>query len=359
MQTETPATPTGAPAAKATGRAAFVATMAAKRQAGPAADEAPPAALDATDEADAEEAAAASDETPPVTPPAAKEPALDAAATHRLAAAQKEERRRKEAATAERAAIKAEADKARAEIEEQRASVAAQAKAAKDFEALRERARSSPRAALEMLRSFGYDGDAFESIARAAWAETAEGKKHPANRAAAEQTMAQREATDAIAEAKREAAEAREEAKAIRKLIEERDAATANERMVNDYLDGVQKAADAADAPLVRQWAAKAPAKVRQQFHAVARELSAEIDGDAPDPAAVVAEVERRRRAELEEMGFDPAALLAPPKKPGAPPPKVLGTSTPAPSQPPRPLTPDERRAEFIRKKQAGKLDDK
>jgi hypothetical protein len=72
----------------------------------------------------------------------------------------------------------------------------------------------------------------------------------------------------------------------------------------------------------------------------------------------VIAELERRRRAQLEEDGIDLAVYLGAPKKPaGPPPPKVLGRGNAAPTTPPRKLTAQERREEFVRLKQSGKFD--
>ena len=366
-----PPTPAAAPAAKS-GRDAYVAAMAARTPppsvAEDLADASTPAPEPVADpQADPPEADAAATETPAAdvagdAPPPEKAPAVDAVTAARLAAAQKADRARKDARAtelvAERAAIKADREKADREIAEQRAEIE---KERGQLAKLRERVKYEPDAVLAEL---GLDEDGFEHASRAAWARSTPGKADPQQRDAVLRAQREREqasrANAEIEAAKKEAAEARAEAVAVRKLIEERDQTAKREQAANAYLDEAAKVATAStEAPLVARWLGKSPAKAREAMGMAAMDLL-ERDGVVPGHAEVVAELEARERARLEDLGYDVAVLLAPAAAPtpaGAPPPKVLPRTGGGPTQPPRKLTPEEQRAEFIRKRQAGKLD--
>ena len=107
---------------------------------------------------------------------------------------------RKDALKAEREALRAEHAAELAKIEEQRGSVAATAKAAKEFEALKAKAASDPLAAIELLRSLGYDDNAFVAVSHAAWAETPKGREDPRHKETAAKLAREREVGGGLAE---------------------------------------------------------------------------------------------------------------------------------------------------------------
>ena len=253
MQTSAPA-----PAPAATGKAPsardlFVADMAAMRApsapapakdaepAAPSDDDIPvdPLALaDGGDpEADDPEATAAAVLAAAKDAPAPpKDEQLDPAQAKRIEAAQRDERRRKDALKAEREALRAEADAERAKIEEQRGSVAAAAKAAKEFDALKARAAADPMAAIELLRSLGYDDNAFAAVSHAAWGETPKGREDPRHKENAAKLARDREVGGGLAEMRKEIAD-------LKASLESRDRSAATERAVNGYLDAAMEVA--------------------------------------------------------------------------------------------------------------------
>ena len=303
------------------------------------------------------------------------DPAPDPLAAKGLAAVQKAERRHKEQVAAWKAEQKAATDAARAEIEEQRGAFAAQAAKIKEYEALRAKASSDPLAAVELLRSLGYKDDAFAPIAYAAWAETPKGKENPANRAQAERLARDRSGDDRVAALEKKLAE-RDERDAKR----EQEAAT--ERAVGGFLDAAAALAETGkvteddgegnevvtatvEAPIFKRWLKSDRAAARHQILVVGNELAEKAQRERdpmPTPAEVLAEVEKRERIALRKRGIDPAtlaaAVVAPPKKPGDPPSKTLSRTGAGPAVVKPKLTPEEERADFIRRRDAGKLED-
>lgn len=389
-QTDTPAAPPGAPS----GKAARAATRAAGREAfvSARADE-PPLSPDLGDEADAAAAAAAS--AAPVDPvdeeneaeaalaepaPAAKEPPIDPAAAKRLEAAQREERRRKEQIAKERAEAKAAHDAREAKLKEREDAIAAQAKRVADYEAAVSRAKVDPIAAFHAL---GYAPEDLDIVAKAAWYASPAGQaaaaKDPTQRDEVMRTLRERELLGAQSKQGSEVAELRDLIAKQNERIEQMTREQSVQGVANEFLDHVEdsvgdehpvlsraltaakaKAADRTLPVAERREAAQAVKALRAEFLDVARDLY-QRDGVEPDPADVAAEVESRRVAQMKRWGLDPSVLAKPvePKKPaGTPPPRVLGKGNGAPAQPPRKLTPEEKRAEFIRNKQAGKLDE-
>jgi len=392
MQTSQNA-PAAAPPAKAPSpRDLFVADMAAMRapaEAKPAAKEPAPseddvpvdplALADGGDpEADDAEATAAAVLAAAKDAPApAKEEALDPAQAKRIEAAQREERRRKDALKAEREALRAEHAAELAKIEEQRGSVAATAKAAKEFEALKAKAASDPLAAIELLRSLGYDDNAFVAVSHAAWAETPKGREDPRHKETAAKLAREREVGGGLAEMRKEIAD-------LKASLESRDKHAATERAVNGYLDaamevaatgkvteiddeGNEIVAATVEAPIFKRWMKSDKAAARAQVMAVADELAGKAQRERepmPTPAEVLAEVERRERIALKKRGLDPAKLFteaapAPAKKPTPPPPgRTLERAGAAPAPTKKKLTEEEIRADFIRQRASGKFDD-
>jgi hypothetical protein len=111
--------------------------------------------------------------------------------------------------------------------------------------------------------------------------------------------MREREAEDRIAKLERELAESR-------KASEQEKAQAATAREIEGYLNGITKAIKD-EHPLAKRLMEKAPELARQRFAQIAYELG-ERDNELPDADDVIAEYEKRRRAELEIDGIDWAA---------------------------------------------------
>lgn len=284
---------------------------------------------------------------------------LDPATAKLMAASQREEKRRREAIASERAALKAAHEKALGELEAQRREIEEHRKSLDEFRGLRERAKYAPDAVLEAL---GLSAEDFEPAARALYARSPAAANDPKAKATAQAMMRERETAGSISELRKEIEAERkawrEETAALKKEISDRERTAEAQKAVDEYLGNVQKSVSPDDAPLVARWAEKSPAKVRQAFHAVALDLLEANDGAVPEPAEVVAEVERRRRADLEDSGFDVASILSPTKAKASSgsPPKTLARAGASPAAPAKRLTAEEQRAEFVRRRDAGTL---
>lgn len=315
--------------------------------------------------------------TPPSDPPAADPPAEEPAAdppepapaaeqvdpetARRMAAGQKQEERIRRMMADERKKIADERKKALDELAAEREAFkkehSASLEEARSFAALKARARQDPDA---ILAALGLDETDADLAMRALYPRTKAGKEDPNARANTARAMADRARADEVAAAKKEAADARAEAAAVRKLIEDRDAASRAEKAANEWLDAAQKATTSADAPIVTRWLEKNPARARQRIGEVAMEML-DRDGVVPDHAEVIAEVESRRRAEMEADGYDIAAYVgkAPVKKPTGPgPSKTLGQAGGAPAAPKPKLTGADLLDDIKRKIELGQLDD-
>lgn len=204
---------------------------------------------------------------------------------------------------------KADLDLERAELARQRAEVTSKVSS---FEDLQKLARKDPIAALAKL---GFQSeDDFALIGRAAYTQTKEGKADPKAASAVAQTARERELMDQLAELRKGFDDLRSE-------FQTRDQRAASQQFVERYLDEAVKAIPAERKTLIGNLHTKSPAKARQALHALGAEMersAMEADGATkydpsytPSHAAVVAEYEKRRRAELEEQGVDVDALLA------------------------------------------------
>lgn len=237
--------------------------------------------------------------------PEAEEGKGDPDLQKRLAIVAKHEKRAKEREAkakaeieAERAAVRKERSEIDREIQAARAEIEA-------FKQARERAKYDPAG---VLRALGLSEDDLGPAARQLWAHSKEQSADPKNREAAARLMKEREAEDRISKLERELAEER-------KAREAEKSRAQTESRVNEYLTGITKAVSAEDHPLAARAVEKSPERARMRFAAIAHELS-ERDGDLPDADDVLAEYEKRRRAELEEDGVDVAAMLK--RKPAA-----------------------------------------
>jgi ferritin-like protein len=216
----------------------------------------------------------------------------------RLAVVAKHERRAKE----REAAVKAAIEKERGELRREREAIEREIRDAKGeidrFAQLKDRARFDPAG---VLKALGLVDDDFGPAARQLWALTKEQAQDPRNREAAARMMKDRESEDRITRLERELAEQKKAAS------EHTERARAAEK-AEAYLANVIKAATD-EHPLAKRLIEKSPQKSRERFAAIADELF-DREGDLPDADDVLAEYEKRRRAELEDDGVDVAAML-------------------------------------------------
>jgi hypothetical protein len=216
----------------------------------------------------------------------------------RLAVVAKHERRAKD----REAAVKAAIEKERGELRRERESIERELRDTKSeidrFAQLKDRARLDPAG---VLKALGLVDDDFGPAARQLWAMTKEQSADPRNREAAARLMKDRESEDRITRLERELAEQRKAA------TEHSERARAAEK-AEAYLANVIKTASD-EHPLAKRLIEKSPQKSRERFAAIADELF-DRDGDLPDADDVLAEYEKRRRAELEDDGVDVAAML-------------------------------------------------
>ena len=258
-----------------------------------------PAPTPPPDEAPAEggEAPPAGDTDPSLgedpTEPDAEQPAppvesVDPELSKRLEAVQAAERRKME--NIERRFKELEAKGA--ELERQWGERIRRAEA---FEQLSQRAKYDPASVLSEL---GLTDDDFEPAARQLYSRSKAAANDPRTRAAAEQAMRERESQGAIGDLRRQMHE-------LQRQLLERDQRETDARETATYLSHVQKALSD-ETPIVKQWLSKAPQRAQDELINAARRLYQE-HGEVPEPAALLRELEKARRAELEELGVDVA----------------------------------------------------
>ena len=152
----------------------------------------------------------------------------------------------------------------------------------------------------------------------------AAGSKDPKARAAAQRLQREREQSDDVGKLRREL----EELKSARATEQQE---TSRRQVVEQFTEALVTAAkgEAKEAaPVVNKLLAKNPAKTREKLFAIADELGRAL-GAPPEYGDVIAEMEKRERADLEDRGVDLGVYLgvylgataAPPAKPS----KTLG----------------------------------
>lgn len=275
--------------------------------------------------------------------------APDAETDKRLASIQRNEKLSRERLGKEREAAKLELDQARTTLEREWGP---RVEKAIQYEAAVEK-RDLP----GVLRALGYDEDGFEEAAKVIYGLSKSGAADPKNREASERILRERRDREDVAATKKQLA-------ALESKIENDAKQATMQREANEYLDSAVKAIGDA-TPLTKTLAAKNPTKVRGQLHQLAVEL-AEETGELPSHAAVVAAFEKRRIADLEEMGLDTTAYAAKPvakdakddKKTDANTTKKKTETKPAGEDDPlMKLPPKERRAKLLARIEAGELD--
>jgi hypothetical protein len=285
-------------------------------------------------------------ETEPAEPEKG-EPAVDAETAKRLDAVAKAEKRSRDKIAADRAAAKAETEKRDAELKPRLEKL-------EKFEAAMKNVHRDPAAALALL-GLGDDA-ALEGFARAAFAMTEAGKKDPARAKAnadlAAQVLREREANGAT--------------EALQKRLDDLERTISTEKQQAQleqkrtaYVDfTAKKVSD--ETPIAKALGEKNPDKLRAALWATTERMIADNDGEVPDPEDVLATYEKTRRAELEELGVDPATLATPKKNNQTAdkkhPAKTLGNDLSTPRVP-RPARSDrEHRAETLAMLESGQL---
>lgn len=278
----------------------------------------------AAEPAAADPAPAAADPAPAVAadpPPAATEP--PAAEPPGMAAVRKAEQHARRQLAAERAAMIADFD-------EQKTAWQTKIHRAAELEAKIAAARQDPLAAMAAL---GFAETDYEAVGRLLYAHSPEGQKDPRHKAAAAQTLAQREQQTAMEklQAKLDALEAN---------VSARDQKAEQQARADRYINSVTKAAGD-ETPLAKSALAKNPDKTKAALYQIALRLFAESGPsddlrDDPTPAEVLRAYEEQRTAELEELGFDPKTIGRAP----APAPAAVAAPTPAAPRPSATLAP-------------------
>jgi hypothetical protein len=234
---------------------------------------------------------------------------LDEPGAKAMAQVRKAEKRMRERFTAERQAFERERQQWQDEIKD----IAA---AAKKFERLQQRAKYEPDMVLAEL---GLTDDDFDFAHRKIFARTKTAAADPKWREATERMAKDRELADRVAATEKANEQLREELRQAR-------ATEQAEREGKAYLDSVVKAADDS-APLLKRQLEKNPTKAHNALAAIAVELF-DKHGVQPAPAKVIKVYEKRRRAELEELGVEVPAVTAKAKTAAAKKPVVAAAAS-------------------------------
>ena len=324
-----------------------------------------PAQDDGLDNAEDEES-----ELEAARPREAAADASDAVVSKRLATIQAAEARQREKAT-----------KARAELETRAKAIETEwapriAKAEK-FELLQAKARKGGAHLVAAFRELGFGDDDLEPAAQVLYAHSKAGAADPARKAAAERAMRERDLAESTDETQKRI-------DALEKKLASKDSEAQFQQLQGQYLDSaldsitdespIARAAIAAidkaraeGTPAGKARAAQLAGKLRGKLWELTVEMTTELDGDAPDPADVIARYEESRGAELDELGIPrPTAATTTPKPNNKPadkqnPARTLSNDL-STSRVPRPrqsgdVARRESRKETLRALETGKLD--
>lgn len=344
-----------APIGRAAVRAAMLAEMrAAKRQpkndAAPAPEEVPDALPDDAPEGDGageEDVAEPTDvddepEGEPDDEPPLDDGEEDPVLAKRLAQIKREETRARDA-------LRAQADEAKAEITAKRAELEREYRprieAAEKYEQVAKTAKRDPAA---VLMSLGLDNADLAAAAKQIFLMSQGDAADPRLRAQAAEALRAREQESKLDATARELAELKEEKKREREQAE-------HQRNAETYMGTVTNAVTDA-YPLLTAQLKTAPERAHNALAALAVEIHQD-SGEVPEPADLIAEYEKRRAADLAELGIDVSALK---KKPVAEKKQATTTLTAKARQtptPPRtaPLTREELKAQTVKELRAMK----
>lgn len=204
----------------------------------------------------------------------------------------------------EQAAAKREFDQERASYRAEMAREQAEWKSQlEDYKAARATAKRDP---IGFLRKLGIETeDDWERVGRGAFPHTKQGKADP--RAIEVAARHDRDAAhdSEIAELRRTVSDLTDEIKTYKSSVEARS-------YVETWQADAVKAIPKDKPTLIARLHEKSPAKAQKALLAIGAELERANDGETPSHADVIAEFEKRERAELEDRGVDVDALLKP-----------------------------------------------
>lgn len=212
------------------------------------------------------------------------------------------------------------------EVAEQRAELARMKQEMQSkFGAMEELEKLAARDPIGLIRKMrpNMSEDDWEVVGRGAFPFTKAGKADPR---AAELAARAQKATAVDSEI----SDLRAELTKVRDELAARDKQAELRSYVERWSGDAVKAIPSDRKTLIGNLHAKAPEKAKQALLALGAELERANDGETPDYADVIAEFEKRERAELEARGVDVDALLKPAAaKPPAPPAKPPTTIDP------------------------------
>lgn len=224
----------------------------------------------------------------------------DAETQRRLDKVLRAEKRSRDALTAKETEMRAELDRAKQDVAQRESKVK---ETTSRIESAAKRAKTDPAG---LLKAFGVTDDELEYAARQIYAQSPAAMKKPENREAAERMQREREReTEQSATAKR--------IEDLEQMIKTRDAEAEGRKAFEAFMDKTTKAIGD-EAPVVATMLGKNVSKVRDKLAALAYEML-QRDGEAPDPVDVVAELEKRERADLEDRDIDVAEFIRGRKK--------------------------------------------
>jgi hypothetical protein len=232
----------------------------------------------------------------------------------------------------------------RADIARRDASLKERESKLGEIEKLKAEARKNP---IDHLRKFaGFESeDEWELVGRGAFPFTKAGKADPRAQEVAARAQKTTATDSELADLRTELKQVREELAAKEKQAEARS-------FVENWKSEAAKAIPTDKPTLIARLHSKSPEKAKQALVAIGAELE-RASGETPSHADVIAEFEKRERAELEDRGVDVEALLKPaPAAPAKPVPKTLDVGAPAGGT--RPVTRPTSREEKISAVAAG-----
>jgi len=262
---------------------------------------------------------------------AEKKAEADPVAARRIAQIQSEEKRAKQAIQAERA-----------EIARERQQVEQALRAVEEFKALGARAKRDP---VGVLQALGMTPDDFEDAAKILYGHSTAAQKNPKLREEAARLARERGTIGEVNELRAQLAK-------IEEREQQREQQVQQERAVTAYVGQVRAAVNG-QAPLLSRLIAKNEARARDEIVMVAREML-EQTGDAPAPADVVTEIERRQTALLADLGIDAPAGGKKPATKSTPTPadksrQATATATDTKKPPVTELAPTDSREEILK----------
>lgn len=235
----------------------------------------------------------------------------DAQTAKRLAQVRKAELRMRASIAKERETMLAEVSRARADAKED-------IDAAREFRALKSRARYDLPSVLDAL---GFKEDDYEAAARDIYSRSKAAAADPKHREAAKAAQREREHAD-------ELAAVRKEVDALKQRDTERETSAKEQERIETLLSGIAKVAKKSDdTPLMGKLVDSNPKRAKALFAEAYIALEDRL-GSPPSPKRVARLCEKIRRRELKELGVDPATVAPSAKKTAKTDPKKAGTKT-------------------------------